>query len=66
MFQYWTEEEIQQESLDMVLKIMAYSQLIEFFSSDKGPEKTLDESILASLINPGQYHKQTSLRPAFS
>ncbi|CDI98399.1 transient receptor potential cation channel [Echinococcus multilocularis] len=60
MFQYWTEEEIQQESLDMVLKIVAYSQLIEFFSSDKGLEGTLDRSILSSLINPALFQTQES------
>ncbi|KAL5970303.1 Transient receptor potential cation channel subfamily M member 8 [Taenia solium] len=60
MCQYWAEEEIQQESLDMVLKIMAYSQLIEFFSSDKSPERTLDESILSALINPALFQTQES------
>ncbi|KAH9284886.1 Transient receptor potential cation channel subfamily M member 6 [Echinococcus granulosus] len=60
MFQYWTEEEIQQESLDMVLKIVAYSQLIEFFSSDKGLEGTLDRSVLSSLINPALFQTQES------
>ncbi|VDM26337.1 unnamed protein product [Hydatigera taeniaeformis] len=58
MFQHWKEEEIQQDTLDMVLKIMAYSQLIEFFYSDKGSERTLDECILSSLINPALFQTQ--------
>lgn len=61
MLQYWKEEEIQKDSLDMILKILIYSPLIEFFWQEKDQEGTLDGKIVSSLINPGRFKKAQSL-----
>ncbi|KAM3171965.1 hypothetical protein ACTXT7_015520 [Hymenolepis weldensis] len=52
MLQFWTEEEITPETLDSVIRILSYSDLIEFFSYEKDSDGTLDAKIVSSLINP--------------
>nr|CDS29402.2 transient receptor potential cation channel [Hymenolepis microstoma] len=60
MLQFWTEEEITSESLDSVIRILEYSNLIEFLSYEKDSDGTLDAKIVSSLINPVLFQGQES------
>ncbi|VDL58606.1 unnamed protein product [Hymenolepis diminuta] len=55
MLQFWKGEEITSESLDSVIRILSYSDLIEFFSYEKDSDGTLDAKIVSSLINPALF-----------
>lgn len=55
MLQFWTEEEITPESLSTVMRILSYSDIIEFFSYEKDTESSLEAKIVSSLINPGLF-----------
>ncbi|KAM7535016.1 hypothetical protein Aperf_G00000093274 [Anoplocephala perfoliata] len=60
MSQFWTEEEISPESLDTVMRILSYSDIIEFFSYEKDTESSLEAKIVSSLINPVLFQSHDS------
>ncbi|VDO02625.1 unnamed protein product [Rodentolepis nana] len=58
MVQFWTDEEITSESIDSIIQILNYSDLIEFCSFEKDSDGTLDAKIVSSLINPVLFQSQ--------
>ncbi|KAM7535968.1 hypothetical protein Aperf_G00000093241 [Anoplocephala perfoliata] len=58
--QFWTEEEISPESLGTVMRILSYSDIIEFFSYERDTGSSLEAKIVSSLINPVLFQSHDS------
>ena len=56
MTRYWPNAKITDDLTNMVVSIIGYSHLMQFFFAESDSEKSLDGKIVSALINPGDLY----------
>ena len=56
MMRYWPDTSINEDMINLVISIISYSHLMQFFFAESDTEKSLDGKIASALINPGSFH----------